>query len=255
MHESGNRWAVILCDVDAGSIKSGPSNVRDHWLSVLTAQWPDHPPPLFIDRRHGQIAARLVESYCFAAVTAGLTPLVLGGDHATTYFAYSGVRQAIKAMPDLIHFDAHHDAWPAENITNYSFARHLRRQGVVVDSIGMREKWPSGMPSRRPARESELVYLSIDVDVLDPQILSAVSFPVPIGSHGPNTNLEWLGNQLNDAVDGRRLVAADIVEWVPMAAPDDPGDDVVGGVLSSVLQLPGLYGEDVTNQNTGSHAH
>lgn len=255
MHESGNRWAVILCDVDAGSIKSGPSNVRDHWLSVLAAQWPDHPPPLFIDRRHGQIAARLVESYCFAAVTAGLTPLVLGGDHATTYFAYSGVRQAVKAMPGLIHFDAHHDAWLAENITNYSFAWHLRQQGVVVDSFGVREEWPSGMPSQRPERESDLVYLSIDVDVLDPQILSAVSFPVPISSHGPNTNLEWLENQLNGAVEGRRLVAADIVEWVPMAAPEDPGDDVVGGVLSSVLQLPSLYGGDVTSQSARSHAH
>lgn len=254
MHESGDRWAVILCDVDAGSTKSGPSNVRDHWLSVLAAQWPDHPPPLFIDRRHGQIAARLVESYCFAAVTAGLIPLVLGGDHATTYFAYSGVRQAVKATPDLVHLDAHHDAWPTENITNYSFTWHLRRQGVVVDSLGVREEWPAGVSSRRPERESDLVYLSIDVDVLDPQVLSAVSFPVPIGAHGPSTNMEWLDSQLNDAVAGRRLVAADIVEWVPMAAPD-PGDDVVGGVLSSVIRLPVPDGGDVTIQPGRSHAH
>jgi len=236
MHESANGWALVICDVDAGSIKGGPSNVREHWLAVLADHWPGHPAPLFIDRRHGHVSARLVESYCYAAVRNGSVPLVLGGDHAVTYFAYSGVRQALHATPDLVHFDAHHDAWPAENITNYSFTRHLRRQGVVVDSRGVREEWPSDIPAQNMHSSGELVYLSIDVDVLDPQVLPAVSFPVPSAADGPRLDLQWLESELNDAVAGRRIVAADIVEWAPSAA-EDSGADIVAGVLGRVRRL------------------
>jgi len=81
--------------------------------------------------------------------------------------------------------------------------------------------------SRRPARSlvnavlsglTENVYISVDLDVLDPSIMPAVGTPEP-GGLGWYEILELLGN----VCARRRVVGFDVVELCPIAgcvAPD-----------------------------------
>jgi agmatinase len=174
-------------------------------------------------------ARAMIEQGVREVVERGDRPLSLGGDHSITY---SAVRAVASRAPELtiVQIDAHPDLYDSFDGDRFShacqFARireeglaaHLIQVGIRtmtghqreqatrfgVDVIDMR-RWSRG---DRP-HASGPVYLSIDLDGLDPAFAPGVSHPEPGGL------------TVRDVLDVVReldgpVVGADIVELNPL---------------------------------------
>lgn len=165
-------------------------------------------------------------------------PLVIGGDHSVSYPAISAVADR---YPDLrvVHFDAHADRRPVGskvtadcgNFVSWVLAEHPRLRWLTigprgidsdVDLAGVAEEDPVSYLTADEAREPGAVekvkefcsgaplYLTIDIDVLDPVYAPEVVYP-SYGGFAP----ELLAALTSCAIDSGQVVAADIVEACP----------------------------------------
>jgi agmatinase len=167
----------------------------------------------------------------------GRWPLLLGGDHSVTVGA---VAAAVARFPGLtfLHFDAHGDLREEYNGSVYSHASVARRAldlGARVVQVGIRSQTPEEValakggtvtvfPMPGSWTDEEVlsavqgpVYLSFDLDALDPSIMPAVSTPVPGG-------LAWYPTLalLRKIFGHCTVVAADIVELSPIEGMEYP---------------------------------
>ena len=162
-------------------------------------------------------------------------PVVLGGEHSIT----APVVAAVAAKhPDLsvLQIDAHADLRDTYMGTPHNHACVMRRvlEHAKTTQVGIRSLSPeeaAAIPSlrtrvfydfnmRRDPRwmdrvvESlgETVYITIDVDGLDPAIMPATGTPEPGG-------LSWYEvlTLLRRVIESRRVVGADVVELSPLA--------------------------------------
>lgn len=162
---------------------------------------------------------------------------VLGGEHSIT----SGVVAAhLELYPDLsvLFLDAHGDFRDEYMDTPWghaSVARRIHEQCPIVlvgtRSLSQEEHqrlridavptfyWPPTSPMDNLIAEvverlSEHVYVSIDLDVLDPSIMSAVGTPEPGG-------MDWqqIITLLKAVADARHVVGFDVVELSPGEGP------------------------------------
>src|SRR3982750_2593999 len=189
-------------------------------------------------RPHAGIAALVGE-----VVDAGALPVILGGDHSIAEPDMRAI--ATRRGPiGLIHFDTH-TATGAEvfgvELSHGSIMYRLVEQGHVDPAryvqIGLRGYWPGekefGWQSERGitsffmhdvrdvgirdvvARAVSIVgagpvFLSVDVDVLDPAFAPGTGTPEP----GGMTSLELL-DACRGVATGVGLVGADVVEVIP----------------------------------------
>lgn len=181
----------------------------------------------------GEEARRLVEDGIRRVLDGGGTPLSLGGDHSVTYPI---LRALGPRHPDLtiMQFDAHPDlydefegdrhshACPFARIMEEGLARRLVQVGIRTMNGYQREQaarfgvqvvdmkaWAVGI---RPMIEGP-VYVSIDVDGIDPAFAPGVSHR----ESGGLTPREVLA-----AIQGLSgpLVGADVVELNPSRDPE-----------------------------------
>jgi agmatinase len=170
----------------------------------------------------------------------------IGGDHSITYYILKELRYRYEDIL-YIHFDAHLDCGSDplrldEKVNHGNFVRHLLNENIVgkVLQLGVRGLRSLGqyyedsrlsiIPSaklnkdifeqflEKAIEKKSFIYVSFDVDVLDPNDFSAVDFPSP---GGPNINtiiecIQILGKYPNfiglDFVEGR---GSEIQENVP----------------------------------------
>jgi agmatinase len=162
----------------------------------------------------------------------GKTPLAMGGDHSISHpvvRAFAGAHERL----DVLQFDAHPDlydsfdgnrlshACPFARIMELGVVRRLVQVGIRtmngpqraqaekfgVEVVEMRH-WEAG---RSFAFDAPL-YVSIDLDVLDPAFAPGVSHREPGGAST---------RQLIDTIQGLRgrVVGADVVEFNPRRDP------------------------------------
>jgi agmatinase len=210
-----------------------------------------------------------LEDVVYAVAASGAMPVILGGDHTVTFPDATGVaRHAGWGRVSLIHFDAHADTGEHHYGALYGHGTPMRRliesgavRGDRFLQIGLRGYWPpprilDWMAEQRMrsfemtevvARgldaclteafsialdECDAVFLSVDVDVVDPGMAPGTGTPEPGG---------LTGRQLLDAV--RRiamelpLAGLDIVEVAP---PYDHAE--VTGFLANRVVLEALSG-------------
>ncbi len=196
-----------------------------------------------IERSHEAIRAKVREVIEAAPATF---PVILGGDHSITYPAASVIADAHDRKVGIVHFDAHADAADASWGVSLSHGTPMRRliegghvAGRNFVQVGLRGYWPppdvlawmaeQGMRSHfmseieergfeavlREAVEQALdgpgfVYLSVDIDVLDPAFAPGTGTPEPGGLSA--RELLWAVRKL--ALDVP-LVALDVVEVSP----------------------------------------
>lgn len=170
-----------------------------------------------------------------AALRDGAIPVTLGGEHSLTYGAVTGVRRALNTSVGIIQIDAHADlrvAYQGEQHSHASVMELLTREDVPLAQFGVRAlsseeqavraergvffrdaeslvvggTYEVGLPDDFP----ELVYVSFDVDGLDPSIMPATGTPVP-GGLGFYQALHLVEH----ALKGRRCVGFDVVELAP----------------------------------------
>jgi arginase family enzyme len=200
-----------LCDWDASSLKPGPSRNIDIWHGVL-AEIDGLAPPVVLNRRLGELIPAAVTSCALAALDAGELPMLLGGDHRLTYSMLQAVTHRVAGI-EVHHFDAHHDAHFSATLNNFSVFRFAAdRLRLPVVRYGCREKPPGTPLPALPASAAGGAYVTIDLDYLDPVVLSSVSFPVPVPA-GMTCTPATLTAQV--AAIGRRLPIAgcDVLEW------------------------------------------
>ncbi len=178
-------------------------------------------------------------------VAAGAIPVVLGGDHS---IAEPDIRAcaAGRAPIGLIHFDTHTDTGTEVFGVEVSHGTPMYRlvEAGIVDprryvQIGLRGYWPGekefrwqadcGITSffmhdvRRLGIEEVVggaldivgagpVFLSVDVDVLDPAYAPGTGTPEPGGME--SADLLWACREVACRVE---LVGADVVEVIPTA--------------------------------------
>ncbi|MCT8160695.1 agmatinase [Pseudoruegeria sp. SHC-113] len=170
-----------------------------------------------------------------AAVEAGAIPVTLGGEHSLTYGAVDGVQRALGRKVGILQIDAHADlrvAYQGEKHSHASVMNLLTEEGTRLAQFGIRalcqqeedlraarnvfhvdaEELVVGglMAVDLPEDFPQDVYVSFDVDGLDPSIMPATGTPVP-GGLGYYQALRLVEH----ALKGRRCVGLDVVELAP----------------------------------------
>jgi len=196
---------------------------------------------------------------------AGKLPVLLGGDHSTPFGAIAACAERHPGL-GILHFDAHADLRAAYQGFTWSHASILhnvleRLQGVrALVQVGVRDL---GRAEReRIATDARIrtlfdphwaraklagedlvalagdhldhlppeVYLTFDVDTLDPSLCPNTGTPVP-GGLGWHEAMLWLEAL---AASGRRVVGLDLCEVAPGPGGDPEGvgwDAIVGARL------------------------
>ncbi len=192
---------------------------------------------------------RVIHEKVWRAAKTGAIPMVIGGDHSITYPSAAAVARAnTPRSVGIVHFDAHADTGSAADVwgslvSHGAPMRRLIEEGWVAGrnfvQVGLRGYWPEratfdwmneqGMRWHRMVeieeRGSEAViadaiaealdgpdriYLSIDVDVVDPGMAPGTGTPEP-GGMLPRELLRAV-RQIVSTVD---LAGMDVVEVSP----------------------------------------
>lgn len=180
------------------------------------------------DLQFGQDAFAEIESRVGQLVDRGLRPLSLGGDHSITFPL---VRAVSKRVPDLtiLHFDAHPDLYddfennrhshasPFARIMEEKLARRLLQVGIRTLNRHQREQAERfgveiiemrNVPALEKMKIQGPVYISFDMDVLDPAFAPGISHREP-GGMSVREAITHL-----HAIEGQ-IVGADLVEFNP----------------------------------------
>ena len=168
-------------------------------------------------------------------VAKGRIPVTLGGEHSLSYGAVMGVSRALGQPVGVVQIDAHADlrvAYQGNKHSHASVMHLLSAEGIRLAQFGVRALCTEEMDSRdangvfyKDAEElvvgnlyevdlpddfPELVYVSFDVDGLDPSLMPATGTPVP-GGLGYYQALRLVEH----ALKGRTCVGMDVVELAP----------------------------------------
>lgn len=192
--------------------------------------------PQDIEKTHGQIAetvARLLHYNCF--------PMIVGGDHSTTIGSLKAIYEKYGPL-GIVHLDAHTDTYPPAwgcDVHHGTFMRvafergYLRKDGVV--QIGIRGPFAGKQDIITPTQmgyhvvmaddihqkgtafiqeiftrlSQGPVFVSVDVDCLDPAFAPGTGTPVPGGL------ASWQLLHVLQALSGLQMVGADVVEVSP----------------------------------------
>ena len=170
----------------------------------------------------------LTEKAVAAILAKGATPIVIGGDHSITYPVLKAFARSFKPL-DILHFDAHPDlyedlygdrlshACPFARILEDGLAASVVQVGVRAITAahratalkrGVRMVEMKDIQDPLHLRFANPVYISFDMDALDPAFAPGVSHHEP----GGLTTRQAL--QVIQSLKGR-IVGLDIVELNP----------------------------------------
>jgi agmatinase len=186
-----------------------------------------------------------IEQIVGEVVDAGALPLILGGDHSITEPCVSAIAQR-RGPVGLIHFDTHTDTGRevfgverSHGTPMFRLVESGRVAGTRYAQIGLRGYWPGPVEfewqrsrgigsffmhdvrdlgirevtTRALAHVGEgPVYVTVDVDVLDPAFAPGTGTPEPGGM--TSLDLLWAVREIAATVE---LVGADVVEVLPTA--------------------------------------
>jgi agmatinase len=208
-------------------------NVSDIGIYTLGEMLQDvSAPEAMVKRIEGEVSVMLDDSK---------VPLLLGGEHSISIGAISAISSRRKDF-SVLHFDAHSDSRDSFMGSRYSHASVMARARELCKScysVGVRSIDEEGMnrykdeimfrKDMRGISTDEIVgrilekterniYLSIDLDVLDPSEMPSVGTPEPDGLH-----FYELSSILRGVLRERDILGMDMVELSPipgLVAPD-----------------------------------
>ena len=198
---------------------------------------------------------------CLAAVREAVEPLrqrfvlALGGEHSLSYGVVDGLMDDPAGLT-IVHIDAHADLideLDGQQWSHGTVMRRLHERGCRLIQVGIRSLsraeydyidtqpdiatfFAHQIPQRWPELIEMLdrvegdVYLSIDLDGLDPSVIPSTGTPQPGGLSWQQT-LEIVRRVGDNR--GSRFVGADVVELV--ASPHPPGCDLTAARLAAKL--------------------
>jgi len=174
----------------------------------------------------------LIENSIYTLIGDGLTPISLGGDHSITHPIVRAFARKYKDL-SILHFDAHPDIYdsyqgnrnshasPFARIMEQKLVRRLVQVGVRTFTAHQRDQVRKfgvetiEMRNVTPDLQLEFdspVYISFDVDALDPAFAPGVSHREP-GGLSTRQAIDLI-----QRLKGK-VVGADIVEFNPRMDP------------------------------------
>lgn len=186
--------------------------------------------------------------------------LSIGGDHSATAKILAGVASVGSPQITVIDFDAHSDYWrndPGIELNHGTWVRHVVEAGIVRDVVqfGVRgwgvpnndrswankngiethyateSRWIDSL--RKAVEDADSIYLSVDMDVLDPAFAPGVAYPEP---GGLTTRELFSGVQM--VMSSGKVIGADVMEVIPQRDHSDitvkAGNRVVAQMLTGL---------------------
>lgn len=187
----------------------------------------------FIDPHHPETVAPDIEAQAAAILATGTKLLTLGGDH---FIAWPLLRAhaAVHGPLALVQVDAHGDLWPDDpgRIDHGTMMGRAIREGIVDPArstqVGIRtfhesdeglrilsapwvhrEGIGAAIAAVRERAGDAPIYLSFDIDGLDPAFAPGTGTPVPGGL------ASWQALEFVRGLAGLNLVGMDLVEVSP----------------------------------------
>lgn len=167
---------------------------------------------------------------------AGSMPVVIGGEHTITYGSVLGLLQGGTGDFGVVQFDAHadlRDSYEGNPLSHASVMKRIIDKGIPVCQFGVRALCHEEVATRiahnvhhvdavdlvnNNTREAALplgfpdkVFVTVDIDGLDPSIFPSTGTPVPGG-------LSWYQalNLFNSISRQRKIIGFDVVEFAPI---------------------------------------
>lgn len=208
---------------------------------------------------YGNIKKEEVADAISNVVSKGKLPIIFGGDHSITAEVLKGFDNAKKGV-SVVYFDAHPDficsasKYYGSVICDISSYSSIRFDSSI--EIGIREPEPEELLNIRKENLTTItplnivkngldwvleqiktvvkgeIYVSIDVDVLDPAFAPGVSVPVPGGLS--TLDLLYLLEGISK-IFGERVIGVDVMEVCP---PYDINDMTTH--LASIIPLAAM---------------
>lgn len=189
----------------------------------------------FLDPHNPMTIRDAIKDHIANILEYDVFPLTFGGDHYITYPILLALAEKYGKGISLIHFDAHCDTWPddEEYSLNHGTMFYKAIKNGVVDpaksvQIGIRtwnddfmgtnildaqyvhdHGWQKVVERVKEIVGDNLVYLTYDIDSLDPAFAPGTGTPVP-GGLSSAQGLSIIRN-----LQGLNLIGADVVEVSP----------------------------------------
>lgn len=191
-------------------------------------------------------------------LTAGSLPVVIGGEHTITYGNVLGLIGAGIGDFGVVQFDAHadlRDSYEGNPLSHASVMKRIIDKGIPICQFGVRALCHEEVETRvrydihyvdaRELVESNIreaalppgfpdkVFVTVDIDGLDPSVFPSTGTPVPGG-------LAWyqLLSMFESVSRQRQVIGFDVVEFSPI--PGFHGYDFSAALL--IYQLMGIVG-------------
>ena len=211
---------------------SGPRAIREALFSESSNLWTENGfdlsvPAWFADT--GDVSAfDEIERPLLQLLEESRSPICLGGDHSVTYPILRAVSQKFDTI-SILHFDAHPDLYDDFGGNRYShaspFARIMEEKlAIRLVQVGIRsmtghqreqaQRFGVEVIEMKDWRDDLLlhldapIYVSVDMDALDPAFAPGVSHP-----EGGGLSTRQVVRIIQSISPG--LVAADVVEYNP----------------------------------------
>jgi formimidoylglutamase len=262
-HRSGARFgprAIREANYGTGSLNSLQVNVEPFEVLTVVDAGDANIVPAWTDRAHAMIYRKVLE-----VAGSGAIPIVLGGDHSITWPSATAVAEIRRPRSvGIVHFDAHadtaNDDWGV--LAGHGTPmRRLIESGAVAGKnfvqVGLRGYWPpvatfewmkaNGLRwhfmreiEERGAEDviadaisealdgPDVIYLSIDIDVIDPGMAPGTGTPEP----GGMLTREVL-RAIRQIVGAVELAGMDVVEVSP---PYDHAETTAMAANRAVLE-------------------
>jgi arginase len=212
------------------ALRSESTNSWNEEVSDVAGRLADAGDLVFAD---GADPHPVIEAGVGAVLERGAPPILLGGDHSITWPVLRAVRRHAPRLT-ILHLDAHPDlyetfkgdrrshACPFARIMEEGLADRLVQLGIRTMNAHQQEqarRFGAEVTPMRAGLEAMLaaarrldgpVYLSVDLDVLDPAFAPGISHAEP----GGLSTRELIA--VVQAIPHGRLVAADVVELNPL---------------------------------------
>jgi arginase len=193
-------------------------------------------------------AFQTIETAVGDLIDGGQRPVCLGGDHSVTYPILKAFGARYSDIT-IIHFDAHSDlydefqgnrfshACPFARIMEAGLAKRLIQVGIrtmnapqrkQADRFGVEVVPMSALPALDKMKVDGPVYISFDVDVLDPAFAPGISHREP-GGMSVREAIAHL-----HAISGK-IIGADLVEFNPRQDISQLTATVCGKIVKEIL--------------------
>jgi arginase len=238
-------------------VGDAPPKIREALACDASNSWSELGVDLGVAEVYGDAGdLAFDEKDAFAAIEAGVgalidqgkRPVSLGGDHSITFPIVTAVARRHPELT-LFHFDAHPDlyeefegnrlshACPFARIMEAGLAKRLVQVGIRTMNRHQREQAEKfgvdvvemrGLPAYGKLKAAGPVYITFDMDVLDPAFAPGISHREP-GGMSVREAIAHL-----HAIEGE-IVGADLVEYNPVRDVAGMTATVAAKILTEIL--------------------